>query len=191
MKPLPKEFYNRSTLQVAKDLLGCFLIHETREGVISGMIVETEAYLKDDPASHSCNGQTKRNEVMFGEPGRAYVYFTYGMHYCFNVVTQPKGIGEAVLIRALEHLQGIEIMKKSRHTSQIKNLCNGPAKLVQALHITKKHNNHNLTQGNLYIAARKSEPNIIETKRIGISKGQHLPHRFYIKDNAFVSKPIL
>ena len=183
-------FFNRNTIQVAKEILGCYLINKTREGTTIGKIVETEAYLANDPASHSFNGKTKRNEKMFAPPGKAYIYFTYGMHHCFNVVTRPKGIGEAVLIRALEPISGIELMKKRRKTGDIHNFCNGPAKLVQALGIKKEMNGIDLTKGVLKIISGEdiSEKDIVKTKRIGISKASNLKLRFYIKDNKFVSR---
>ncbi|MBI2632082.1 DNA-3-methyladenine glycosylase [Candidatus Pacearchaeota archaeon] len=183
-------FWKKSTLKVAKSLLGCTLVHRTKKGIISGKIVETEAYLHDDPASHSFNGKTPRNDAMFNYPGIAYIYFTYGMHYCFNIVTNRKGIGEAVLIRALEPIKGIDLMKKNRKIDSLHNLCNGPAKLVQALGITKKYNNHDLTKKPLYILTKKSKQkyDLVKTTRIGISQGSALLYRFYIKDNSFVSK---
>lgn len=182
--------WKKGTIEIAKSLLGCHLIYQTKKGIISGKIVEAEAYLNDDPASHSFNGRTKRNEAMFNHPGKAYIYFTYGMHYCFNVVTNKYGIGEAVLIRSLEPLSGIELMKKKRKTKDIKNLCNGPAKLFQALGINKSYNSHDLTKKPLYIKInpRLSKREIIQTTRIGISKGSKLPHRFYIRNSPFVSK---
>lgn len=183
---LPNNFFKKPTLQVAKNLLGCILVN----GKTSGIIVETEAYLKDDPASHSFNGKTSRNQIMFGEAGKTYIYFTYGMHHCFNVVTNKKGIGEAVLIRALQPLAGIELMKRRRKTQDIYNLCSGPAKLVQALAIKKKQNNHDLTKPPLLIIFpnKKQKFKIVQTKRIGISRGKSLLYRFYILNNKFISK---
>lgn len=178
---LSKDFFAKPTLIVAKSLLGCKLIHETRDGKVSGVITETEAYLHDDPASHSFNGKTKRNSPMFGEPGTAYIYFTYGMHYCFNVVTNKKGIGEAVLLRAVKPIEGIEIMKKNRGILDEKNLTNGPAKLVQAFKIKKEQNGISLLRGKLRIEKYKRPKKIIQTKRIGISKGKDLPHRFLVE----------
>jgi DNA-3-methyladenine glycosylase len=125
------------SLKSAKSLLGYKLVHQTSDGLTSGIIVETEAYHQDDPASHTYRGQTARNAVMFGPPGYAYIYFTYGMHYCFNVVTGPKGSGQAVLIRALEPTDGIELMRRRRGMNAELQLTNGPAKLVQAMAISK------------------------------------------------------
>jgi DNA-3-methyladenine glycosylase len=183
---MEKDFFNKSTIEVAKSLLGCYLVH----GKTTGKIVETEAYLEDDPASHSFKGKTKRNSPMFNKAGTAYVYFTYGMHNCFNVVTNVKGKGEAVLIRSLEPTKGIGLMKKRRCTENIRNLCNGPAKLVQAMAISIKHNNTDLINGNLKILSRNKKENfeIVQSKRIGIKKGSELQYRFYIKGNKFVSK---
>jgi len=190
MKSLAKSFFNKSTLEVAKALLGCYLVRETKGGVSIGKIIETEAYLQDDPASHSFGGKTKRNEAMFGPPGNAYIYFTYGMYHCFNVSTEKEGIGEAVLIRALEPSRGIELMKKRRKTDSIKEICNGPAKLVIAMGIGKKHNGTSIIDGKLTICKGEviTKDKIMQTTRIGISKGAALPYRFYIKDNPFVSK---
>jgi len=128
-----EDFLSGSAPEVAKNLLGCVL----RNGGTAGIIVETEAYSQDDAASHSFRGLTKRNSPMFGAPGTIYVYFTYGMHNCFNIVTNEEGIGEAVLIRALEPIEGAEIMKKRRGTENIRELCSGPARLVQALGIKR------------------------------------------------------
>lgn len=192
MKPLTKSFFSKSTLEVAKNLLGCILISKNKEGITIGKIVETESYLQNDPSSHSYNGKTLRNSPMFNSPGHAYVYFTYGMYFCFNVSTNKKGIGEAVLIRALEPLEGIDLMKKRRKKEDLKELCNGPAKLVQALGITKEQNNLFLLDKNSSLVlcnGKKEKFEIIQTKRIGISKGIELPHRFYVKGSGFVSKP--
>lgn len=178
------------TISVAKKLLGSILIHDSTEGKTSGIIVEVEAYLANDPASHSYRGKTKRNEPMFGKEGTAYVYFTYGMHHCFNVVTGPKGIGEAVLIRALEPLEGIDLMKKRRKQNKIEQLCNGPAKLVQAMGIGKEHNTKDLREGKLRIEWKEppQEKQIVTTTRIGIKKGAEQALRFYLTNSPFISK---
>jgi DNA-3-methyladenine glycosylase len=189
MNTLGVKFYNKKTEVVAKKLLGKYLFLKKNDSIISGMIVETEAYLHDDPASHSFKGLTERNKPMFGAPGHAYVYFIYGAHFCFNVVTGPAGFGEAVLIRALEPLTGIEKMQKNRGTKDLKNLTNGPAKLAEAFGIDKKLNGSSLINGPLRIYDVKiKEPEIVKTTRIGISKAQGRLLRFYIKDNPFVSK---
>jgi len=189
MKKLPLKFFNRETEQVAKDLIGCYLVNKTPEGKIIGKIVETEAYLQDDPSSHSFNGLTKRNSPMFSHPGTIYIYFTYGMHHCFNIATRKKGIGEAVLIRALEPIKGIELMKKRRNTDKVKSLCNGPAKLVQSLAISPNLNNTQINSSSLKILKPKNNKLRIKTsKRIGISRGSELPLRFCIENNEFVSK---
>lgn len=178
------------TLQVATRLLGQHLVYKTKEGVSIGRIVETEAYLSDDPACHASRGMTKRNQVMFGPPGHAYVYFIYGMYYCFNVVTAPVGAGEAVLIRALEPVEGIDLMFKRRpKVKKIEDLCNGPAKLVLAMGIAKHQNGISLDQEPLYLETNHlKKMEIVKTSRIGISEGMHFPYRFYLKDNRFVSR---
>lgn len=190
-KKLPKNFYEGSTEEVAKKLLGKILIRKIGNKVLAGKIVETEAYLdKDDLASHSAVGMTNRNKVMFGEAGLAYVYFTYGMHYCFNVVTGEVGRGSAVLIRALEPLEGIEVMKKNRKKEEIYLLTNGPAKLCQAFRIDKRLNGVDLKKSDeIFIAYLDEEDfEIVQTKRIGINKSKDKLLRFYIKNNSFVSK---
>ncbi len=188
---LPVSFYNRDTGIVARELLGQILVSNNSEGMTSGVIVETEAYLQNDPACHAARGMTERNRAMFGPPGCAYIYFIYGMYYCFNVVTREQGIGEAVLIRALEPLEGIELMKKRRGRDKLTELCSGPGRLVQAMGIDKGGNGRNLTgNGNgLFIcAAGECGHKIVNTTRIGISEGKELPLRFYIDGSPFVSK---
>lgn len=178
-----------NALNAAKDLLGYKLVHETAEGLTAGIIVETEAYRSDDPASHTYRGQTARNAVMFGPAGGAYVYFTYGMHYCFNVVTGPEGDGQAVLIRALEPTEGIELMKKRRLMDDLHQLTNGPAKLVQAMGISKSDYGANLLNGGkLRIEPGIKPDKITRTTRIGIKQAIEHPWRFYITGSQFVSK---
>ena len=141
-----QSFYGRHTVSVARDLLGYKLVHRSPEGMTAGLIVETEAYLQGDPACHANRGMTPRNRPMFGPPGHAYVYFIYGLYFCFNVVSGPVGVGEAVLIRALEPQDGIELMQQRRGRTKISELCSGPAKLVQAMGIGRQHNNLDLTE---------------------------------------------
>lgn len=190
------DFFKQSTLKIAKGLLGCYLAHQHPEGMTIGKIVETEAYLSDDPACHAARGKTQRNEAMFGPAGYAYIYFIYGMYFCFNVVTGPVEKGEAVLIRALEPIQGLELMqqrrqnKKSTKQLQLHELCNGPAKLVIAMGIEKHQNKFCLQTSPLQLLMPKSKTKhpITTTTRIGIVQGKELPYRFYLKNNIFVSK---
>ncbi len=186
---LTKSFFEGKTVEeLANALLGCELVHKTPEGITAGIIVETESYHETDEASHSYKYRSKRNEIMFGPPGHAYVYFTYGMHWCFNVVAENEGIGAGVLIRALEPTQGIELMKKRRHKQNLVELCNGPAKLTQALSITRKDYGKTLYGGDLYITSPKLKDfKIAFGPRVGISKAQDKPWRFWIRDNPFVS----
>jgi DNA-3-methyladenine glycosylase len=177
---LPRDFYLHETIQVARACLGKILVHETDEGILSGQIVETEAYLHDDPACHASRGMTKRNEMMFGEPGHAYVYFTYGFHYCVNLVTQPKGTPEAVLIRALQPIDGIEIMMANRNKDQLHDLCSGPGKLTQAMGIGPELNGADLLGGSLYVLDDDEDVGeIIAKPRIGIKQAVREPWRFY------------
>lgn len=174
----------------APRLLGSRLIRELDGQTLIGKIVETEAYSQEDAASHSYRGETPRTKVMFGPAGRMYVYFTYGMHYCCNVVTGEPGHGSAVLIRALEPLEGEAMMRARRHGVSGEALTNGPAKLCQALGIRKEFNGHDL-QGEplrLILDEPVSQEDIVQTTRIGISRSRDIPWRFYIKGNRFVSR---
>ncbi|MFN8388668.1 MAG: DNA-3-methyladenine glycosylase [Bdellovibrionota bacterium] len=192
-----KSFFERPTAQVAKALLGTYLCHRSPEGTTVGRIVETEAYLGlNDDASHSARGMTERNRAMFGAAGTCYVYFIYGVHYCFNVVTGDVGIGEAVLVRALEPISGVELMAKRRGTASLRALCSGPGKLVQAMGIGRSHNGTNLRTGALRLLTRDSFPKrytgrerlpVATDVRIGIRRAAELPLRFYVKNSEFVS----
>ncbi|MDB5163766.1 MAG: DNA-3-methyladenine glycosylase [Candidatus Saccharibacteria bacterium] len=178
------------SVTVAPTLLGCYLVRQLNGQRVVGKIVETEAYHQRDAASHSYRGQTPRNSVMFGPPGFAYVYFTYGMHYCMNVVTGQPGEGSAVLIRALEPLEGLELMQENRGGKSESELTNGPAKLCQALGVDKRLNGHDLSAPSLQLVLGSPLPTsrIVQTTRIGIRHDTDKPWRFYIKDNPFVSK---
>ena len=190
MKKLTKDFYTRGAVTVAKDLIGKLLVFKNNGKVFSGIIVETEAYTgKNDPASHSYIGKTKRNEVMFEEGGKVYIYFTYGNHYCMNVVTGKKDFGNAVLIRAIEPVLGVEIMHKNRRTDNLYNLTNGPGKLTQALGIDKSLNGEDLCGDIIFISEPESKIKIklARSRRIGISKNKEKLYRFYAKNNPFVS----
>lgn len=189
-RKLRRCFYNRATLKVARELLGKYLVLKKDGNTLSGKIVETEAYIgQSDKASHASRGKTKRNEVMFGAPGYAYIYFTYGMYHCLNFVTEKENFPAAVLIRALEPEDGIEIMKKNRKTDIIENLTNGPGKVCMALGLDRKMNGIDLCSDILYVVDRNEKKGkIISTSRVGINLGKDKKWRFYIKDNKFVSK---
>lgn len=200
MQRLDLHFYQKyDTLTLAKELLGCELVHESPEGRTAGIIVETEAYLTGDPACHAYRKKTARNAAMFGPPGSVYVYLIYGMYHCVNIVSAEEGRGEAVLIRALEPTEGIELMQQRRAekkgiastTFPVRELCNGPAKLVRAMGITLADHNAGslLDEANLYITSTKqTDFEVVTTTRIGITQGAELPYRFYIRGNRFVSK---
>lgn len=191
--PLPKSYYLQGATSVARSILGKRLVHNHGGEILSGKIVETEAYLSaDDPACHAARGMTKRNKPMFNEGGTAYVYLIYGIHYCFNVVTGVKGDGEAVLIRAIEPLTGIEHMKNNRGAKAITyNITNGPGKLCQAMNIDVSYNEASLLKGNLLVVEEDKEESfeIVSDTRIGIEKGKEKELRFYVKNNPYVSKP--
>jgi DNA-3-methyladenine glycosylase len=178
---------------VAPRLLGCELEREIDGQTLVGRIVETEAYKKSDSASHSYHGQTPRTEVMFGPAGFLYVYFTYGMHYCCNVVTGKVGEGSAVLIRAIEPLKGERSMSLNRHGLRGIQLTNGPAKLCQALQINKRMNGQDLRQKPLQLIIKPAleTDHVVQTTRIGITKAQDAPLRFYIKGSEYVSKTVV
>jgi DNA-3-methyladenine glycosylase len=185
---LPRSFYARPTVDVARDLLGCVLVH----GATAGMIVETEAYLGEgDPAAHSTRGITPRTRVVFGPPGHAYVYFIYGMYECLNIVTEPDGRPGCVLIRALEPLVGLDCMRRRRGVDQIELLTSGPGRLTLAMGITRAHYGADLTSGPLTVRRWRYPPafSIATSARVGIREGKRLPLRFYIQGNRFVSRP--
>lgn len=187
------------TLAAARRLLGAEVIRQLPEGCLRGRIVETEAYLPNDPACHAvrelpdgtrCHRRTRRNEAMFGPPGRAYVYFTYGNHFMLNLVTEPEGTPGAVLIRALEPLEGLEIMARRRGLDDPRQLTNGPGKLTRAFGIDASLDQHDLSQPPLQIVPGDavSDDEIVATPRIGISLGVDCPWRFYLRGNAWVSR---
>jgi DNA-3-methyladenine glycosylase len=194
MKPLRRQFYNRSPELVARELIGKLLLHQTPLGLSGGRIVETEAYLTSgDPACHAARGQTPRNAAMFGPPGHAYVYAIHAK-WCFNVVTQRPGTASAVLIRALEPLIGMEWMQARRPVSTEHDLCRGPARLCAALEITKAQNGCDLTIGDGLWIADDGEPPLAPaaigvSTRIGVTSAFELPLRFYLRGSSFVSGP--
>jgi len=202
-RKLAREFYLQPTLRVARELPGKLLICRRGRSILAGRIVEVEAYLGGlDPASHAYRGRTARNEVMFREGGHLYVYFTYGMHFCSNVVTQPAGVGQAVLLRAVEPLLGIPEMIKNRalggrgrsrpaDARTLLNLCSGPGKICQAFALGRAHNGADLCGTEIWIA-EDVEPGrsyrVSRSRRIGITSGRRHLWRFYIKGNKFVSR---
>ncbi|MCS7222797.1 MAG: DNA-3-methyladenine glycosylase [Anaerolineae bacterium] len=191
---LPLEFYARDTLIVARELLGQRLVRMIEGVRLSGHIVEVEAYQgEDDLASHAARGKTLRNAVMFGPPGHAYVYFTYGMHYCLNVVTEPEGTPAAVLIRAIAPIEGLEMMRQNRPGQPDEELTNGPAKLCQALRIDRTCNGVPLTEASGLFIERDQMPaieQIATSPRIGVRGDERaltIPWRFFIRDHPYVS----
>lgn len=195
MGRLRRDFYRRSTLKVARELLGKRLVRVMDGQRLSGLIVEVEAYIgEDDAACHAARGCTPRNEAMYGPPGHAYVYFIYGMHHCLNVVTEEEGFPAAVLIRALEPLEGLEIMRRHRPGKPDRELANGPAKLCQALAIERGFNGMDLCTGEaLFIEEGRmvAQEEIGASPRIGIKTNElarSVPWRFYLKGNDFVSR---
>lgn len=178
---LGRDFYLKDTVAAARELVGHVLVHETAGGLITGRIVETEAYVTGDPASHAWKGLTNRNRAMFGPPGHAYIYMIH-THWCLNAVTMPEGVGEAVLIRALEPLEGVDLMMESRRTVHPRALCSGPGKLTQALRIDKSLDGADLLQSPLRILEYKHLTDLVQTTRIGISTAVHEPWRFYSRE---------
>ncbi len=196
LKPLPRSFYQIPTLQLSRRLLGKLLVHESPRGLTAGRIVETEAYLADDPACHAFRGITPRTKVLFGPPGFSYIYFIYGMYWCFNVVGAPAGKGEAILVRALEPILGIEQMRRRRQKNgkslSDRQLCSGPGKLAIAMGLGPKLNGADLTRRPLFLAAGQEgleDDHIHTTHRVGITKAVEHPYRFYLKGSPFISKP--
>jgi DNA-3-methyladenine glycosylase len=182
---LRRSFFNRSVLEVAPELIGATLLVDG----IGGMIVEVEAYHHTDPAAHSYLGRTERNAVMFGPPGYAYVYRSYGIHWCLNFVCEEEGSASAVLIRALEPAQGMAAMRRRRGLREERALCSGPGKLCEALGVTHKHNGLPLDRTPFELRARGEIPDVVTGVRIGISKAADKPWRYGLKGSKFMSKP--
>jgi DNA-3-methyladenine glycosylase len=186
-----RTFFARDAQLVAPDLLGLVLVHDTPEGIAAGRIVEVEAYLGSaDAAAHSYRGRTARNASMFGPPGRAYVYFIYGMHHCVNVVVGGPQRGQAVLLRALEPLEGMELMSVRRGRDEVRDLCRGPGRLTQALGIGPQHDGADFVRGKLGIWKPREMPNATDVAvgpRIGITKAADLPLRFSARGSRWVS----
>ncbi len=191
-KILPADFYSRETEVVSRELLGCVLECTTPEGKASGIIVETEAYIGEhDPACHAAAGRTKRTDLLYGRPGIAYVYFIYGMYWCVNAVTRAEGLPSAALIRALEPLSGIDLMRQRRGRERSdRELTNGPGKLCIALGIGAAHNGASLQRGGLVIreGERVAERDVVVAPRIGIKKAADWPLRWFVRGNEFVSR---
>jgi len=187
--PLPVSFYERPVVDVARDLVGCVVAHAGT----SGVIVETEAYHDSEPACHAFVGMTARTRTLFGPPGRSYVYRSYGIHALLNAVCEPEGVGAAVLIRALEPLEGIELMRERRGVERIEQLCSGPGKLTQALGIELGENATPLTgAGPVTIGPRPtawSDVLLVADTRIGITKAVELPWRFCASGSRHISRP--
>jgi DNA-3-methyladenine glycosylase len=177
--------YTRPVVEVARELIGCVVRH----GDTAGVIVETEAYHQSEPACHAYVGLTPRTRVLFGPPGRAYVYFSYGIHSLLNAVCEPEGVGAAVLIRALEPVEGIEIMRSRRGVERVEDLCSGPGKLTQALAIGLEHNGTDLRDGPITIEPGWEDVEPRVGTRIGITKAAELPWRFAAPDARSVSRP--
>lgn len=188
-RPLPRSFFARNTLQVARALLGHLLVHETSRGVLAGRIVEVEAYRGPrDPASHAYR-LTPRSRIMWGKPGTAYVYFTYGNHHCLNVVTEREGLAGAVLFRALEPLAGVAVMRAHRRVENDRLIASGPGRLTEAMGIGRAHNGMDLTAPPLFLAyGRRGRFAIEAGPRIGIRAATARLWRFYVRGNGFVSK---
>ena len=182
---LPAGFFDRSVHDVARDLIGCTVAH----GETAGVIVETESYHAEDEACHAYVGLTPRNEVLFGPPAHAYVYLSYGIHSLLNFVAEPEGDAAAVLIRALEPVAGIDVMRVRRGVDRVEELCSGPGKLTQALGIGLDLNGVSLTNGPIEVLERDSDLEVVTAPRVGITKAADLPWRFCAAGSRFVSRP--
>lgn len=186
---LSAAFYDRPVVEVARDLIGCVVQH----GECAGVIVETEAYHDSEPACHAFVGLTQRTKTLFGPPGRAYVYRSYGIHALLNAVCEPEGVGAAVLIRALEPARGIELMRARRGVKSVRELCSGPGKLTQALGIELSDNGVDLELGSVRIRARPPQWRAVRVhvdRRVGITKAVELPWRFCAAGSRFLSRPV-
>jgi len=183
--PRDPAFYARSVHDVARDLVGCVVRHDG----VAGRIVEVESYHQEEPACHAFNGLTPRTEVLFGPPGFAYVYRSYGIHALLNAVAEEEGVGAAALIRALEPLDGVDMMRERRGLERVEDLCNGPGKLTQALGIWLDLNGTPLAGGPIEILPRTADPQIAIGTRIGINRAVELPWRFCDAESGCVSRP--
>jgi DNA-3-methyladenine glycosylase len=187
--PLPpklrRSFFDRPVLNVAPELIGATLLVDG----VGGRIVEVEAYHHTDPAAHSYRGPTDRNAVMFGPPGVAYVYRSYGIHWCLNFVCEEEGSASAVLIRALEPIEGLAAMRRRRGVAAERLLCSGPGKLCEALGVTHRHNGLPLDRAPFELRARASKVVLVRGVRIGITKAVEKPWRYGLKGSRFLSKP--
>jgi len=191
VRPLGRSFYSRPAPVVAPDLLGRLLVRKGTAGLLSARIVECEAYQEDDPASHSFRGLTNRTAVMFGPPGHLYVYFSYGAHWCMNVVTGDDGEGSAVLLRAAEPMSGIEVMQARRGRTEARLLCSGPGRLTQAFGVTGADNGLDLAWGHDLFLSEGTPPDpagVATSTRIGISVAREQPWRFFEAGSSFVSR---
>jgi DNA-3-methyladenine glycosylase len=195
--PLPRTFYEPSANVVGPELLGHFLLRRIGDRICGGVIVETEAYLRDDPACHAYRRKTPRNKAMWGAPGHAYVYLIYGYHFCFNAVCHETGVAEAVLVRAIEPTFGIETLQANRRVLRTRDLTNGPAKLCAAMQINRELDGVDIcdSHSSLFIAQNPDRSTLLEereplvtTTRIGISKAADWPLRFYLDGSTYVSK---
>ena len=185
---LGQDFYRRSVQDVARELVGCVVRH----GETAGRVVETESYHMDEPACHAHAGVTERTRTLYGEPGRAYVYFSYGIHSLLSAVAQEEGVGAAVLIRALEPVDGLELMRARRGLGRDEELCSGPGKLTQALGIGLSLNGSSLVDGPIEVLTREPgsrEPRVAVGERVGITKAAELPWRFCDANSRHVSRP--
>jgi DNA-3-methyladenine glycosylase len=187
---LGRSFFERYTPWVARELLGCRLVRVLDRERLAGLVVETEAYRgRRDPASHAFRGRTKRNEVMFGPAGHAYVYFTMGAHFCLNVTTEPKETPAAVLIRAIEPVEGIDVMKRNRGLDDLNRLTDGPGKLTRALRIERDLNGEDVIRSTrLFLERGTMQKGIGKSSRVGISSGKSFKWRFYVEGSEFVSR---
>lgn len=185
-RALPRMFFQRPVPDVARDLIGATLLVDG----IGGTVVETEAYARDDPASHSFQGRTMRNASMFGPAGHAYVYRSYGIHWCLNVVCDVEALGSAVLIRALKPTVGIDLMRERRGVSDLRRLCSGPGRLCQALNVTGALDGLPLDTPPFVLEGRSGPLRIMEGRRIGITRAVETPWRFGLSGSEFMSRPL-
>jgi DNA-3-methyladenine glycosylase len=184
-KRLRRSFFGRGVLEVAPELIGATLLFKG----VGGRVVELEAYHHTDPAAHSYRGPTERNAIMFGQPGYAYVYLSYGIHWCLNFVCEPKGSASAVLIRALEPTEGLAAMRRRRRMEDERLLCSGPGRLCEALAITHKQNGFALDEPPFELFGRTEAVEVVTGPRIGITKAADKPWRYGLKGSRFLSKP--